>query len=79
MAHPTTLGGPLQTPMRAELCGAIIANSAPREVGLAADSAGVVKVITRALHAIRRGRFFPYYRRPNADLWKTWFCDIEAR
>jgi hypothetical protein len=60
-----------KAPLRAELCGAIIALSAERAVSLAADNSGVAKGIKRASHALARGRSFPYYKRPNADLWKA--------
>ena len=67
----TTLGGAIQTPMRAELCGTIAVLAAETEVHLAADNAGAVKGVKRAKYAIEKKRSFPCYRRPNADLWRT--------
>ena len=63
-----TPGGVIQTPMRAELRGAILSLAAEKEVSLAADNAGVAKGIRRALYAIKRNRIFPYYKRLSAYL-----------
>ena len=52
---------------RSRLCGAIVAAAAEREFSLAADNAGVAKGVN--IYAIRRNRYFPYYRRPNSYLW----------
>ena len=70
MVLTTTLGGAIQTPMRAELCGTIAALAAETDGHLAADNAGAVKGVKRATYAIKKKRSVPYYKRPNADLWR---------
>ena len=59
----------LQSPMRAELCGAILPLASGRPLSLAADNAAVVTCIKRALRALRRARFLPYHYRRNEDVW----------
>ncbi|MFM7981443.1 MAG: hypothetical protein ACKPKO_19215, partial [Candidatus Fonsibacter sp.] len=45
--------------------------SAEKEVSLAAFNAGVAKGMKKALCAINKRHFFPYYKWPDADLWKV--------
>ena len=73
------LAGSYQTPMRAELCGAILVLSAKRPVFAAIDNAAVVKGINKALALIKLGRPFAYWRKPNADLWRVIWKILKSR
>ena len=79
MRLSAAIGGMIQTPMRAELCGAILALAAGRGLHLAVDNSSVVKGIKKALRAKRKARPFHYYRRPNTDLWKVIWDMVKSR
>ena len=63
------MGGQLQSPMKAELCGAIVALGGGTPMRLASDNSAVVRFIKVMMHAKVKGRPFPFHRRPNEDLW----------
>ena len=73
------LGGAIQSPMRAELCGAILAMAGGVPIHLAIDNSSVVKGIKKALHEKRRARAFDWQGRENEDLWEVLWRIVKSR
>ena len=73
------LAGAIQSPMRAEFCGAILAMAGGVPIHLAIDNSSVVKGIKKALYEKGRARVFDNQGRENEDLWEVLWKIVKSR